>query len=84
MQVDAGTYGALLLGALFASGYVVGAYIVFYAHKNIPLYRLSGVFGVQCLLYFKCYPKDKKALKALVRHGLLPQLNALFDNLFHS
>ncbi|KJA28300.1 hypothetical protein HYPSUDRAFT_197200 [Hypholoma sublateritium FD-334 SS-4] len=47
MQVDAGTYGALLLGALFASG-------------------LSGVFGVQCLLYFKCYPTDKKALKALV------------------
>ncbi|KAF9478890.1 hypothetical protein BDN70DRAFT_879383 [Pholiota conissans] len=47
MWVDPGTYGALLLGALFASG-------------------LAGVFGVQCLLYFKCYPMDRKPLKALV------------------
>ncbi|KAF8971862.1 hypothetical protein BDZ97DRAFT_1149934 [Flammula alnicola] len=47
MWVDPGTYGALLLGALVASG-------------------LSGVFGVQCLIYFKCYPKDKKGLKGLV------------------
>ncbi|KAF8204128.1 hypothetical protein BJ912DRAFT_920071 [Pholiota molesta] len=33
-------------------------------------FRLSGVFGVQCLLYFKCYPSDGKPLKALVADNL--------------
>jgi hypothetical protein len=28
--------------------------------------RLSGVFAVQCLIYFRCYSQDRKELKALV------------------
>jgi len=47
MKVDPGTYGALMLGALFASS-------------------LSGVFSVQCIIYFKYYPRDQKALKGFV------------------
>ncbi|KAF8167236.1 hypothetical protein B0H34DRAFT_6932 [Crassisporium funariophilum] len=47
IEVASGTYGALLLGALAASG-------------------LSGVFTVQCVLYFKIFPLDRTALKGLV------------------
>ncbi|KDR85944.1 hypothetical protein GALMADRAFT_235123 [Galerina marginata CBS 339.88] len=47
MRVDPGTYGAILLGALFSAS-------------------LSGVFSVQCIIYFKNYPTDRKDLKAFV------------------
>jgi len=47
MTVDPGTYGAILLGALFSAS-------------------LSGVFSVQCIIFFKYYPRDPKALKGFV------------------
>ncbi|KAF9055635.1 hypothetical protein BJ165DRAFT_1398454 [Panaeolus papilionaceus] len=64
MSMDAvpGTYGALLLGAFFASG-------------------LSGVVSVQCIVYFKLYPKDKKILKCLVVSVCIFVWSAMWESL---
>lgn len=41
--------------------------------------RLSGVVSVQCIVYFKLYPKDKKILKCLVSWPV--NINSLSMNL---
>ena len=70
MHSHSGTYGALLLGGLFASGYAQGLCRVFLdkylssAFFSIP--RFSGFVALQSLLYFKLFPNDGASLKSLV------------------
>ena len=61
------TCGAIILGALSASGYDSHSPI-----EKSPLTlrrhpRLSGIVTAQFVIYLKLFPSDKKSLKGLVR-----------------
>jgi hypothetical protein len=63
----ASTYGAILFGASVAFGYVVMRYSMGILSSMYSANRLSGIVGVQCVVYFKLYPDDLYMTKALVR-----------------
>lgn len=62
------TYGALLIGGLFASMFVYGSrFVVFSAVLNLISSRLSGTVTLQTIVYFRLYPMDYLKIKLLVR-----------------
>lgn len=63
------TFGALLLGGLFASVCVVSISHVFVLSSHI-IPSLSGVVIVQTILYFKLFVTDPNRVKGLVRRFL--------------
>jgi len=58
------TYGALLLGGLFAS---MCGFILLVSYRIWTSPRLSGLVVLQAIIYFKTYESDRKRIKVLVR-----------------